>query len=84
MVARVGFGTWTRQLAGMLSTTTKSSNSWTRCPVDKCCLAHEARFCIFDSQTWESYPLFPLFDATTNAESVNDKHVRNRSTFLNH
>ncbi|PSS10298.1 PAP-specific phosphatase precursor [Actinidia chinensis var. chinensis] len=75
MVAHVGCGTWARQLSGMLSSTTKISNSWTRCSVNNCCLVHEARFCISDSQTWEAYPLFPLFNATTDAESVNDKQV---------
>ncbi|KAI8525335.1 hypothetical protein RHMOL_Rhmol13G0222800 [Rhododendron molle] len=75
MVAHVGFGTWTKQLSFMLSSTTEISNSWTRCSVDRCWLVHEARFCISDSQTWESLPLSTLFDATTDAESINDKQI---------
>lgn len=75
MVAHVGCGTWTKQLSFMLSSTTKISNSWTRCSVDRCWLVHEARFCSSDSQTWESLPLSTLFDATTDAESINDKQI---------
>lgn len=75
MVAHVGCGTWTKQLSFMLGSTTEISNSWTRCSVDRCWLVHEARFCCSDSQTWESLPLSTLFDATTDAESINDKQI---------
>lgn len=75
MAAHVGCGTWTKQISCMLSSTTEISNSWTRCCVDSCCLVHEARFCRSDSQTWESLPLSTFYDATTDAESSNDKEV---------
>ncbi|KAA8515384.1 hypothetical protein F0562_019005 [Nyssa sinensis] len=75
MVAHVGCGTWRKRLSDMLNSTTKMPNSWTRCFVDGCCLVHEARFCISDSQTWESLPLSDLYDATTNADSIEDKQI---------
>ncbi|CAH2041869.1 unnamed protein product [Thlaspi arvense] len=75
MVSHIGCGTWTKQLFDVLSSTRKSLSSWTRCSVDGCCLVHEARFCIPDSQTWESLPLSTSFDATTNPESINDKQI---------
>ncbi|XP_058200530.1 putative PAP-specific phosphatase, mitochondrial [Rhododendron vialii] len=75
MVGHVGCGTWTKQLSFMLSSTTEISNSWTRCSVDRCWLVHEARFCSSDSQTWESLPLSTFFDATTDAENINDKQI---------
>ncbi|CAL5344878.1 unnamed protein product [Camellia sinensis] len=75
MVSHIGCGTWTKQLSGMMSSTTKIPNNWARCSVDSCCLVHEARFCSLDGQTWDSLPLSTSFDATTDAESINDKLV---------
>lgn len=59
MVSHIGCGTWTKQLSSMMSSTTKIPNNWARCPVDSCCLVHEARFCSLDGQTWDSC-LYPL------------------------
>ncbi|KAK2644225.1 hypothetical protein Ddye_019420 [Dipteronia dyeriana] len=75
MVAHVGCGTWAKKLSSVLGTPAKTLESWTRCFVDSCCLVHDARFCISDSQTWESIPLSALFNATTDADSVGDKEV---------
>ncbi|KAK4858022.1 hypothetical protein QYF36_009840 [Acer negundo] len=75
MVAHVGCGTWAKKLSSVLGTSAKTLEFWTRCFVDSCCLVHEARFCISDSQTWESIPLSALFNATTDADSVGDKEV---------
>jgi 3'(2'), 5'-bisphosphate nucleotidase len=68
MVAHIGCGTWTKRLSYTL-------NSWTRCLVDGCRLVHEARFCISDSQTWESLPLSASVNATTNANSIEDNQI---------
>lgn len=68
MVAHIGCGTWTKRLSYTL-------DSWTRCFVDGCRLFHEARFCISDSQTWESLPLSATVDATTNADSIEDNQI---------
>ncbi|XP_041027796.1 putative PAP-specific phosphatase, mitochondrial [Juglans microcarpa x Juglans regia] len=68
MVAHIGCGTWTKRLPNML-------DSWTRCFVDDCCLVHKARFCIPESQTWESLPLSATFTATANADSIKDNQI---------
>lgn len=75
MIAHIGCGTWTTRLSDMLYTTTKMIDSWTRCFVDGCCLVHEARFGIPDSQTWEALPLSAIFSATTNVDSVGDNQI---------
>ncbi|XP_015578182.1 putative PAP-specific phosphatase, mitochondrial isoform X4 [Ricinus communis] len=75
MVAHVGCGTWTKELPDMLGRSTKVLDGWTRCIVDGHNLVPEARFCISDSQTWESLPLSDLFDATSEADSVGDKEI---------
>ncbi|PON49339.1 Inositol monophosphatase [Parasponia andersonii] len=72
MVAHVGCGTWTNHLPVVLDGTANVPSSWTKCFVDQCCVVHEARFCIQDSQSWDSLPLSPLFSATTNADSIGD------------
>ncbi|TXG47272.1 hypothetical protein EZV62_026566 [Acer yangbiense] len=81
MVAHVGCGTWAKKLSSVRGTSAKTLKSWTRCFVDSRCLVHEARFCISDSQTWESIPLSALFNATTDAVSVGDKEVLLLPTF---
>lgn len=68
MVAHIGCGTWTKRLSYTL-------DSWTRCLVDGCRLVHAARFCISDSQTWESLPLSATVNATTNADSIEDNQI---------
>lgn len=77
MVAHVGCGTWTKRLKDMLDSSTKMSSDWTRCFVDGCCLVPEARFCISDSQTWESLPLSILYEARIDADDdIRDKEIR--------
>ncbi|KAM7500852.1 hypothetical protein LguiA_025266 [Lonicera macranthoides] len=75
MVAHVGCGTWRKNLSYMLNSTANIPDNWTRCYVDECCIFYEARFCIPDSQTWESLPLSQLFAATTDVESITDKVI---------
>ncbi|KAJ0983641.1 hypothetical protein J5N97_011896 [Dioscorea zingiberensis] len=74
MVAHLGCGTWTRKLSqDVMSNLMISQDGWTRCFVDSCSLVHEARFCIPESQTWDSLPLSVLFSSTVDAESVKDE-----------
>ena len=75
MISHIGCGTWrntlwetTNMMGGLL-------DNWIRCFVDDCQIVHEARFCIPDSQTWESLPLSLLYNATTEAEYVGSKEV---------
>ncbi|KAJ6401789.1 hypothetical protein OIU84_013956 [Salix udensis] len=75
MVAHVGCGTWARQLSDLMGVSAKAPNVWTRCFVDGCHLVPKARFCISDSQTWESGPLSAFFSATSDADGVSDKEV---------
>ncbi|XP_021293849.1 putative PAP-specific phosphatase, mitochondrial [Herrania umbratica] len=77
MVAHVGCGTWTKKLKDVLDSSTKMSSDWTRCFVDGCCLVPEARFCIPESQTWESLPLSILYEARIDADDdIRDKEIR--------
>ncbi|KAJ0983684.1 hypothetical protein J5N97_011939 [Dioscorea zingiberensis] len=70
----LGCGTWTRKLSqDVMSNLMISQDGWTRCFVDSCSLVHEARFCIPESQTWDSLPLSVLFSSTVDAESVKDE-----------
>lgn len=75
MVAHVGCGTWARQLSDLMGVSAKVPNGWTRCFVDGCHLVPKARFCISDSQTWESVPLSAFFSATSDADGVSDKEI---------
>ncbi|KAL9355589.1 hypothetical protein Peur_053559 [Populus x canadensis] len=75
MVAHVGCGTWARQLSDLMGVSAKVPNGWTRCFVDGCHLVPKARFCISDSQTWESVPLSAFFSATSEADGVSDKEI---------
>ncbi|KAK2977094.1 hypothetical protein RJ640_017618, partial [Escallonia rubra] len=75
MVAHVGCGTWRKRLPDILSSSANRPNDWTRCLVNACHLVHEARFCISDSQTWESLPLSCLFDSTTSVETAGNNQV---------
>ncbi|KAB1221876.1 putative PAP-specific phosphatase, mitochondrial [Morella rubra] len=68
MVAHIGCGTWTKRLSNLLDV-------WNRCFVDRCRLVREAQFCIPESQTWESMPLSATFNATTNADSIEDNQI---------
>lgn len=75
MVAHIGCGTWARQLSDLMGVSAKVPNGWTRCFVDGCHLVPKARFCISDSQTWESVPLSAFFSATSDADGVSDKEI---------
>ncbi|KAK3001944.1 hypothetical protein RJ639_021286 [Escallonia herrerae] len=75
MVAHVGCGTWRKRLLDILNSSASRPNDWTRCLVNACHLVHEARFCISDSQTWESLPLSCLFDSTTSVETAGNNQV---------
>ncbi|RZC92872.1 hypothetical protein C5167_004055 [Papaver somniferum] len=75
MAAHVGCGTWMKSLSDILGDMVGAQSSWSRCYVDKSCLVREARFCISESQTWESLPLSTLYSATTNSDSLGDKQV---------
>lgn len=73
MVAHVGCGTWKKRFSKMMDTMNKVHDGWMRCFVDGCSVVHKARFCIPDSQTWESLPLSVLFNSSTDADSIDDK-----------
>ncbi|KAK7327981.1 hypothetical protein VNO77_22075 [Canavalia gladiata] len=71
MIAHIGCGTWMKRL----SSAANSRDVWTRCSVDRSDIVHKARFCIPDSQTWESLPLSSLFNATGNADNVGNNQI---------
>lgn len=75
MVAHVGCGTWKKRLNDTSSNTTDMADSWIRCFVDKYSIINEARFCISDSQLWESLPLSNSFDATTDMNNVSENEI---------
>lgn len=75
MVAHVGCGTWKKRLNDSSSKTTNMAGSWIRCFVDKYSIIKEARFCISDSQLWESLPQSNSFDATTDIQSVSENQI---------
>lgn len=71
MIAHIGCGAWKKRLNSMPNL----PDVWTRCFVDGSDLVHKARFCIPDSQTWESLPLSSLFDATSDADDVGNNQI---------
>ncbi|KZV33764.1 PAP-specific phosphatase, mitochondrial [Dorcoceras hygrometricum] len=75
MLSHVGCGTWRKSLRDSQSCDTNMSDNWTSCSVDSFDQVHEARFCISDSQQWESYPLSTKFSATTNADCVGENQI---------
>uniref|UniRef100_A0A2P2JXG0 PAP-specific phosphatase family protein n=1 Tax=Rhizophora mucronata TaxID=61149 RepID=A0A2P2JXG0_RHIMU len=75
MVAHIGCGTWIKRLFNMLGISAEVPSSWTRCFVDECCLVPEARYCIPDSQTWDSFPLSALFSASNDPFAVGDTEI---------
>ncbi|MBA0865388.1 hypothetical protein Goshw_011699 [Gossypium schwendimanii] len=81
MVAHVGCGTWKKRLKNMLDSSTKISSDWTRCFVDGFCVVSDARFCIPESQTWESLPLSVLYKARIDDDNVGDKEICLLSAF---
>lgn len=72
MISHIGCGTWKTRL---WESNTKMSSKWTRCIVDGFHQVNEARFCIPESQTWESLPLSAQFSATTLANNVGEKQI---------
>lgn len=75
MVAHVGCGTWKKRLNDISSKTANMAGSWIRCFVDKYSIINEARFCISDSQLWESLPLSNSFNGTTDIQSVSENQI---------
>ncbi|KAJ9136247.1 hypothetical protein P3X46_033339 [Hevea brasiliensis] len=80
MVAHVGCGTWTKRLSNVLGRSAIVSDGWTKCIVDGCRIVPEARFCVPESQTCESLPLSALFNATNDADSIDEKEILLLST----
>ncbi|MQM03362.1 hypothetical protein Taro_036143 [Colocasia esculenta] len=74
MIAHVGCGTWSRKFSDSSGNDAQIYGSWKTCSVDSCSMVHEARFCIPDSQTWESLPLSCLYSQTVDDASVRDEH----------
>ncbi|KAI3718809.1 hypothetical protein L6452_19693 [Arctium lappa] len=70
MIAHVGCGTWSKGISDL-----QNGMNWIKCLVDGYTLVHKGRFCISESQTWESLPLASSFGSTTNVDGVGDKEV---------
>lgn len=68
MLSHIGCGTWTKSLL--------VSGDWTRRFVDACGLVNKARFCIQESQPWESLPLSSLFDAKIDSGDLHGNEIR--------
>ncbi|GER53015.1 3'(2'),5'-bisphosphate nucleotidase-like protein [Striga asiatica] len=75
MISHIGWGTWRTTLWNAQNSDTKLTHKWTKCLVDSLRNVHEARFCIPESQTWESLPLSIQFNATTHADNVGENNV---------
>ncbi|KAI7758047.1 hypothetical protein M8C21_007411 [Ambrosia artemisiifolia] len=71
MVAHVGCGTWAKGLPDIQN----PSVNWYRCLVDGYTLVHKGRYCISESQTWDSLPLSSSFGSTTDVDNVGDEEV---------
>ncbi|KAK9065323.1 hypothetical protein SSX86_016706 [Deinandra increscens subsp. villosa] len=71
MVAHVGCGTWAKGLADLR----KATVNWYKCLVDCSTLVRKGRYCISESQTWESLPLSSSFGSTTKVDDVGDEEV---------
>ncbi|RVW46345.1 putative PAP-specific phosphatase, mitochondrial [Vitis vinifera] len=74
MVSHVGCGTWIKRFYNILDISPNMPDCWNRSFVDQCCLVHEARFCIPESQTWESLPLSDV-KASADGISIADKEI---------
>ncbi|KAL5579289.1 hypothetical protein UlMin_011731 [Ulmus minor] len=81
MIAHAGCGTWTKRLPCLTNGTVNVPSSWTRCFVDHYSIVHEARFCISDSQTWDSLPLSASYSSTSNADSIVENQILLLPTF---
>lgn len=73
MVSHLGFGTWSRRLLKHNSEVMRIEYVWDRCLVDSHCLVHGARFCISDSQNWETIPLSALISSTLDESGIKDE-----------
>ncbi|KAL3627629.1 hypothetical protein CASFOL_028992 [Castilleja foliolosa] len=74
MISHVGCGTWRTRLWDAQNNSRKT-HKWTRCQVDDFSKIDEARFCIPESQTWESLPLSTKYNATTHTDCVGEKDI---------
>lgn len=82
MVSHLGCGTWSRNLSTEIGEFTTAQDIWKRCFVDTCSVAHMARYCIPDSQTWDMIPLSSLFNSTTDeSDSRNENEILLLSVF---
>ncbi|XP_010455842.1 PREDICTED: putative PAP-specific phosphatase, mitochondrial [Camelina sativa] len=72
MISHIGCGTWTK---GLQNISGKVSGDWTRCFVDACDLVNKARFCIQESQTWESLPLSGSFAAKIASDDLQHEDI---------
>ncbi|XP_042030292.1 putative PAP-specific phosphatase, mitochondrial isoform X1 [Salvia splendens] len=75
MISHVGCGTWRTRLWESPNSNVKMARNWIRCVVDGLHEAGEARYCIPESQTWESLPLSTQYSATTCANNVGEKQI---------
>lgn len=75
MISHVGCGTWRTRLWDPQSINSRTADNWTRCLVDGFHQVHEARFCIPESQTWDSLPLSTKFSATIDVNRVGEKQI---------
>ncbi|KAJ0668583.1 putative phosphoric monoester hydrolase [Helianthus annuus] len=71
MAAHVGCGTWAKGLPDLQN----PEVNWYRCLVDGYTLVHKGRYCISESQTWDSLPLSSSFGSTTDVDNVGDEEV---------
>lgn len=67
MVSHIGCGTWSKELSESLN--------WYRCLVDGHNSVQKGRFCISESQTWDSLPLSSSFGSTIDVNNVGDNQV---------
>lgn len=74
MVSHIGCGTWSRRLSAEIGQFTTVQDIWKRCFVDTCSIAHMARYCIPDSQTWDMIPLSVTFNSTTDASDPRNEN----------
>lgn len=82
MVSHIGCGTCSRHLSPEIGQFTTVQDIWKRCFVDTCSVAHMARYCIPDSQTWDMIPLSVTFNSTTDeSDPRNENEILLLSVF---
>ncbi|XP_010455841.1 PREDICTED: putative PAP-specific phosphatase, mitochondrial [Camelina sativa] len=72
MISHIGCGTWSK---GLQNISGKVSGDWTRCFVDASVLVNKARFCIQESDNWESLPLSGFFAAKTVSDDLQHNDI---------